>query len=108
MVELITRRPYAGLGTIYRGLQTMASEIVPDPTGRNPYPTLDPWMRDCLAQCLAVDPQLRPDLGSALFTGEIGAALGAGAYQFPPEAYVRESDELITHALKVLVFDAPN
>ncbi|KAK7754223.1 hypothetical protein SLS62_003800 [Diatrype stigma] len=110
IVNLICRRGEGGdVTTHWQGRETRAGRILPDAAGNNPFPTLDPWLRDLLAECMAREWHRRPDLRTAIERAEIGARMPPAAYTFPPGALARETPEYIRAVLKTLVYDAdPN
>ncbi|RYP40748.1 hypothetical protein DL768_010590 [Monosporascus sp. mg162] len=57
---------------------TDASAILPDDEGKNPFPYLDPDLRDKICECMAVDEEDRPDL-AGLFDYVKDKVLSRGA-----------------------------
>lgn len=126
-MDLITR-PRAGQNNVvthWQGRDTWAGRILPRPQGGGnnnnhnndpfatlgsrgdfPYPTLDPYLRDLLAECMACQWHRRPDLRSLIDRVLIGASMGPQAYSSIPGAAERETDESIRGVLQTLVYDA--
>ncbi|RYP12973.1 hypothetical protein DL767_010999 [Monosporascus sp. MG133] len=87
----------------YKGIQTMATEILPTEHGHK-YPMLDEELRDLLVRCLAIQPDNRPRLQEMLQTIE-AAVRTKTAGAFAPY-HMREGDAAIKHTLQLLVYDA--
>lgn len=90
----------------WQGRDTRAGRILPDEQGNHPFPTLDPWLRDLLAECMAHEWHRRPELRTVIERAEIGARMPPAAYNFPPGALARETPEYIRGVLQTLIYDA--
>ncbi|KAI3319000.1 kinase-like domain-containing protein [Xylariaceae sp. AK1471] len=104
MITLIARQSLTlQLGrTMYKGIDTMATEILPG--SGSAYPTLDPDIRDLMALCLANDPADRPDLATLLQITQ-DAVNNKDAASFSPNDHL-ETDEEIRRVLQMIVYDA--
>lgn len=107
MLAIITRQPFRAPEVImeYQGYYTAATPLLPSAFGVSNYPTIDPWLRDNLAPCLAIDPQFRPDLAALLSRVEISARMPAAGYPFQPLGPHYESDHFIKNLIKLLIYD---
>ncbi|RYP92319.1 hypothetical protein DL770_001521 [Monosporascus sp. CRB-9-2] len=91
---------------------TDASAILPDDEGKNPFPYLDPDLRDKICECMAVDEEDRPDL-VRLFDYVKDKVLSRGAeywferrHQYDTGAvYWRETEIHIEWLLQSLLFE---
>lgn len=123
MINLIARQVVQVEKTVsaYKGYRTHATEILP-PQPENSgndykYATLDPQLRDLIAQCLAQDPGERPGLAEMLRVVQAAATgtvpetemLAAAATSSPPpdeSESVNETDEAVHAFLKKALYDA--
>ncbi|RYP45664.1 hypothetical protein DL768_008008 [Monosporascus sp. mg162] len=105
MLNLIARGdvPVLRCKSTYKGIQTMATEILPTEDGHK-YPMLDEELRDLLVRCLAIQPDNRPRLREMLQMVET-AVKTKTAGEFAPY-HTRETDEAIKNTLQLLVYDA--
>ncbi|RYP62606.1 hypothetical protein DL771_009649 [Monosporascus sp. 5C6A] len=92
--------------------ETDASAILPDDEGTNPFPYLDPDLRDKICECMAVEEEDRPDL-AGLFDYVKDKVLSRGAeywferrHQYDTGAvYWRETEIHIEWLLQSLLFE---
>ncbi|KAI2465536.1 hypothetical protein F4781DRAFT_408926 [Annulohypoxylon bovei var. microspora] len=106
MLMLITKRENIALTTsYYRGIGTMATQILGTGGGLQTFPTLDDDLRDLLARCLAVRREHRPGLREMLT--EVGNAVNTKtAASYPFNIAPLESDGAIAGFMQRLVYDA--
>lgn len=87
----------------YNGIATHAVDILPQ-NGIDPFPNLDPDLRNLLVQALRSDVENRPSLRQMLHRTREGAAKPASTYR---RRALDESDYSIQLTFQQLLYDAP-
>ncbi|KAI0977066.1 kinase-like protein [Xylaria arbuscula] len=102
--DLIERETMRERVAEWRGKRTHAGILLPDPSGNDPYPLVDPELRDLLARCMYENGKDRPSLVELLnITSR--AVLTKTPEMFPDPT--RETDAAIRQFWQELIYDAP-